>query len=52
MYYKDKIIEEVWANRKIYAEKHRHDLDAMVNDLKHRQSKTGKKIVDRRLLFN
>ena len=50
--YKDEIITEVWKNRKAFVEQHNHDLDAMVNDLKLRQDRSKRKIVDRRLIPN
>ena len=46
--YRDEIIEEVWKNRDAYTSKHHHDLAEMVADLKNRQKKSGRKLVDRR----
>lgn len=46
--HKDEIIAEVWRNRDAYAEKHQHNLAAIVADLQMRQKKRKCKLVDRR----
>lgn len=44
----DEIITEVWKNREAYAEKHGHDIDKMVNDLKKSQAEDGHELVSRK----
>ena len=46
--HKDEIIAEVWRNRDAYAEKHHHNLSAIVADLQMRQEKRKYQLVDRR----
>ena len=46
--YRDEIISEVWRIRDAYVEAHHRDLDAMVEDLRLRQSAHPEKLVDRR----
>jgi len=50
--YSDDIISEVWRNRETYMEKHHHDLERMIEDLKKRQEKPHSIIVDRRVMEN
>jgi len=50
--YKDEIINEVWKNREDYLKLHNHDLEEIINDLKVRQEKSGRTIVDRRSIPN
>lgn len=45
--HKDEIIAVVWRNRGAYAEKHHHDLAAIVDDLQTRQKKKEYRLVDR-----
>ncbi len=47
--YHDEIIKEVWANRKEFSDKHHHDIDAMVEELKIRQGSSTRNVVDRRM---
>ena len=46
--HQDEIIAEVWRNRDAYAERHNHNLDEIVADLRRRQKTPLSKIVDRR----
>ncbi len=46
--HKDEIITEVWQNRDAYAEKHHHDLSAIVADLQMRQKRRNCQLVDRK----
>jgi len=46
--YKDEIIAEVWRSRDAYTEAHRHDLDAIVADLRKREQQHPQRVVDRR----
>ena len=46
--YKDEIIAEVWRNRDAYTEGHRHDLDAIVADLRKRELQHPQRVIDRR----
>ncbi len=41
----DPIVEEVRAAREAYARKFNYDLKAMVEDLKERQKRSGRKVV-------
>jgi DNA-binding winged helix-turn-helix (wHTH) protein len=50
--YKDEIIDEVWKNRKAYVERHHHDLEEIISDLKARQKQSDRLIVDRRSMPN
>ena len=45
--YKDEIIAEVWRNRDAYAAKHNNDIARIAADLRKRQQKYGRLIVDR-----
>jgi len=45
---KDEIIAEVWRLRDEYVNKHRHDLDAILADLRQRQRHPLSRLVDRR----
>jgi hypothetical protein len=47
--YKDEIISEVWENRKNFVEKYKHDIDAMIQELKSQQELSGRPVIDRRL---
>ncbi len=46
--HKDEIITEVWQNRDAYAEKHHHDLSAIIADLQLRQKRGNGQFVDRK----
>jgi len=46
--HKDEIIAEVWRNRDAYARGLHHSLDAIVADLRTRESRHPQRIVDRR----
>lgn len=46
--HRDEIIAEVWRNRDAYVEKHHHNLDEIVADLRKRQERSRAKLVDRR----
>ncbi len=46
--YEDEIISDVWKNREAYAQKHQHNLRAIVCDLQKRQKQPFSNIVDRR----
>jgi hypothetical protein len=46
--YRDEVIEEVWRIRDEYVEKHHHDLDEIVEDLRRRQAEHPARVVDRR----
>jgi len=46
--YKDEIIAEVWRNRDAYVEKHNHNLDEIVADLRKREREHTQRVVDRR----
>ena len=48
--YKDDIIAEVWRNRDAYAQRHNHNLDEIVADLRKREQAHPDRIVDRRAL--
>jgi hypothetical protein len=48
--YKDDIIAEVWRNRDAYAQRHNHNLDEIVADLRKRERAHPDRIVDRRAL--
>ena len=45
--YKDEIIAEVWRNRDAYAAKHNNDIALIVADIRKRQQKSGRLLVDR-----
>ena len=45
---RDAIVEEVRRARSAYAAKHGHDLDRIVDDLKHRQDRGEFEVVRRR----
>ena len=45
--YKDEIIAEVWRNRDAYAAKHNNDIAQIVADIRKRQQKYGRLLVDR-----
>lgn len=45
--YRDEVIEEVWRIRDEYVEKHHHDLDEIVEDLRRRQAEHPERVVDR-----
>jgi len=47
--YRDEVIEEVWRIRDEYVERHHHNLDEIVEDLRRRQAEHPSRIVDRRL---
>ena len=47
--YQDDIIKEVWENRKRFSEKHRHNIDSMIEELIADQNASTRKIIDRRL---
>jgi hypothetical protein len=46
--YRDEVIDEVWRIRDEYVEKHHHDLDEIVDDLRRRQAEHPARVVDRR----
>lgn len=46
--YKDEIIAEVWRNRDAYVEKHNHNLDEIVADLRKREREHPHRVVNRR----
>ncbi len=46
--YKDDIIAEVWRNRDAYAQKHNHNLDEIVADLRRREQSHPDRVVDLR----
>ena len=46
--YKDDIIAEVWRNRDAYAQRHNHNLEEMVADLRKREQAHPDRVVDRR----
>jgi len=46
--YRDEVIEEVWRIRDEYVERHHHDLDEIVEDLRRRQAEHPERVVDRR----
>ena len=46
--YKDDIIAEVWRNREAYAQKHNHNLDEIVADLRRREQSHPDRVVDLR----
>jgi hypothetical protein len=46
--YKDEIISEVWRIRDEYAAEHNHNLKEMVADLKKRQLRSHRVVVNRR----
>ena len=48
MMYQDEIIAEVWRNRDAYATEHHHSLAEMVADLRARQNRADRKLIDRR----
>jgi len=43
--WKDPIVEETRKLREEYATKHKHDVDAIFEDIQKRQVKSGKKLV-------
>ena len=45
--YEDEIIAEVWRNRDAYAAQHNNDIARIAADLRKRQQKSGRRIVDR-----
>ena len=45
--YQDEIIAEVWKNRDAYAAKHNNDIARIVADIRKRQQKSGRLLVDR-----
>ena len=45
--YKDEIIAEVWKNRDAYAAQHNNDIARIVADIRKRQQKSGRLLVDR-----
>ena len=45
--YKDEIIAEVWKNRDAYAAKHNNNIARIVADIRKRQQKSGRLLVDR-----
>jgi hypothetical protein len=46
--YQDEIIAEVWGNRDAYAALHHHSLAEMVADLRARQNRADRILIDRR----
>ena len=46
--YQDEIIAEVWRNRDAYVQKHHHNLDDIIEDLRHRQARSLSELADRR----
>jgi len=46
--YEDEIIAEVWRIRDEYAAEHHHNLREMLADLKLRQRRSHRRLVDRR----
>ena len=45
--YEDEIIAEVWRNRDAYAAQHNNDIARIAADLRKRQQKYGRLLVDR-----
>jgi hypothetical protein len=43
----DEILREVWRNRDAFAKRHRYNLDAMVEELRHMEQESPNKLVDR-----